>query len=192
MFSCFRRHKIAVFNDAWFRLESAIQDDDHVEMINIIQFSDNISIHTYHKSNILNPPYKLSPIHMACRFNSPKCLQSLIHEPGIDINAPDAQGWTPIHYSAVYHPRYRNSCLLLLIHAHANTTTLTKGGGTVIHHGIHISLKHNTPFQLAKLFACYESCKLLQQHTLLYTPPSRTLYTTRPCPIPTAPIAVPC
>ena len=48
-------------------------------------------------------PNKETVLHIACKFQAIHCVTFIIEQAGSDIlSKPDTNGWTPLHYCAIY------------------------------------------------------------------------------------------
>lgn len=82
--------------------------------------------------NVATSVGQLTPVHLAAitaasgDFGALKILEKLIAA-GVNLNAQDAGGWTPLHHAALWRHPY---VITLFKEAHANQTVISKTGGT--------------------------------------------------------------
>ena len=163
---CCYNYKKKRINQAIKLLENAIYNDDAKYMIDTIEYTDGLHINYIFKSKILENNYKISPINYACRCNSINCIKSLIKN-GANINMYDQRGWLPIHYASIYHEKYNNVSLKLVLSSqYANIDLKTKGGKIVIYNNVKLNTKNKTAFELANHYLCYGSCKVIKNYIL--------------------------
>ncbi len=115
-------------------MDSEIRDvllSTHDVGISIIRQTITLSmIESLEKSklNISTLSRGLNFLHISVIIGNCRVTESLI-EAGVDINLPDSQGWTPLHYAAMKGNRVM---IELLLSSGANQTALTKQGGTYL------------------------------------------------------------
>ena len=164
MFLMCYNYKKERIREATKLIEKAIFKDDYQYMLDTIKYTNGLHINYMFKTTILNINYTMSFIHLASRFNSVNCINSLIRNKA-SVNIYDGSGWLPIHYAAIHHQPYKNKSLRALLTApNIKPCGITLNGKIIIFNRVKFNTKNKTAFELANHYLRYESCKIIEDY----------------------------
>ena len=105
-------------------VDSTVMDEP---LLAAIQGDDLATVESAPLDCLLKPTTaKTYALHEACEHGSMRVVKFLV-EHGCDVNARDAQQWTPLHYAAKVNSA---DCVRILLNGGADASLKTKGGCT--------------------------------------------------------------